>query len=910
MVNTLDGFGLSDGTLSIGNNSYLTMAAQPAYDNLIAKGWMIDVSGPIAPIVETITLTTTSVNSTWSPPLVVNNGPTLKWEATNALIGTLTQEANEPTFDFSSNDGSDITITVTSTDAFAGLERLYIYGLDVNSYNIDNATSLKRFSFSTNNYSLPVSYSTMPGLEHIYGFSNAVPSIDISNNPLLNRLDLNGNNLSTLNIDNNPLLINLQVVSNNLSSTILDYLVNTLDGFGLSDGTLSIGNNSYLTMAAQPAYDNLIAKGWMIDVSGPIAPIVETITLTTTSVNSTWSPPLVVNNGPTLKWEATNALIGTLTQEANEPTFDFSSNDGSDITITVTSTDAFAGLERLYIYGLDVNSYNIDNATSLKRFSFSTNNYSLPVSYSTMPGLEHIYGFSNAVPSIDISNNPLLNRLDLNGNNLSTLNIDNNPLLINLQVVSNNLSSTILDYLVNTLDGFGLSDGTLSIGNNSYLTMAAQPAYDNLIAKGWMIDVSGPIAPIVETITLTTTSVNSTWSPPLVVNNGPTLKWEATNALIGTLTQDVNDPSFDFSSNDGSDITITVTSTDAFAGLERLYIYGLDVNSYNIDNATSLKRFSFSTNNYSLPVSYSTMPGLEHIYGFSNAVPSIDISNNPLLNRLDLNGNNLSTLNIDNNPLLINLQVVSNNLSSTILDYLVNTLDGFGLSDGTLNIGNQTTEDQLTSVAQPAYDNLIAKGWTIDVQAPATPGPHLKITGNGLDITNSNTAIPEDGTDYLETTLGNPILHTFIIENYGDQDLTITSALISTSGEFVITTQPANLVIAAGGSESFEVTFNPTSLGAKTGSVLIQSDDPDAGIFVLNLKGEAVSVLSNQIMITQYYEGFGPNDNWIEVKNISGQAIPANTYYLALFDQDVARAGVIETSAPTQKYTCTGFRSR
>ncbi len=234
------------------------------------------------------------------------------------------------------------------------------------------------------------------------------------------------------------------------------------------------------------------------------------------------------------------------------------------------------------------------------------------------------------------------------------------------------------------------------------------------------------------------------------------------------------------------------------------------------------------------------------------------------------------------------------------MDQIVNDLDAHGLSNGNLEIRDQQMGEEITAAAQPAYNNLITKGWTIDVTAPIAPGPHLKITGNGLDITNSNTAISEDGTDYQETTLGNPILHAFVIENFGDQDLTITSALFSTSADFVITSQPANMVIAAGGSESFEVTFNPTTLGTKSGSVLIQSDDADASIFVLNLKGEAVNVLSNQIMITQYYEGFGANDRWVEVKNISGQAIPANTYFLALFDQDAARTGIIETVVPTQ----------
>ena len=40
---------------------------------------------------------------------------------------------------------------------------------------------------------------------------------------------------------------------------------------------------------------------------------------------------------------------------------------------------------------------------------------------------------------------------------------------------------------------------------------------------------------------------------------------------------------------------------------------------------------------------------------------------------------------------------------------------------------------------------------------------------------------------------------------------------------------------------------------------------------------------SGDIMITQYYEGSG-NNKWIEVKNVSGAIIPANTYYIVVLN--------------------------
>ena len=68
---------------------------------------------------QTITLTTTSTSGGWSPQQITNTGVDLTWEATNAVIGTViptSQIGSDPTFDFSSNDGTLINITATSTD--------------------------------------------------------------------------------------------------------------------------------------------------------------------------------------------------------------------------------------------------------------------------------------------------------------------------------------------------------------------------------------------------------------------------------------------------------------------------------------------------------------------------------------------------------------------------------------------------------------------------------------------------------------------------------------------------------------------------------------------------------------------------------------------------------------------------
>ena len=54
-----------------------------------------------------------------------------------------------------------------------------------------------------------------------------------------------------------------------------------------NNGNLRInGNPGNLTYASYNAYNNLIAKGWTIDVNSPPAPDVKTIVLTTTSTSA------------------------------------------------------------------------------------------------------------------------------------------------------------------------------------------------------------------------------------------------------------------------------------------------------------------------------------------------------------------------------------------------------------------------------------------------------------------------------------------------------------------------------------------------------------------------------------------------------------------------------------------------
>ena len=906
----LDNHGLSGGDLRVsGNAGGLTAASLTAYNNLIGKGWTIDVDPPQGS--QTMTLTTTSTSAAWSPFEVLNSGATLEWEATNGLIGTLNQTADDPTFDFSANDGSPISITVTSSDGFTGLTRLDLWndnnlGSDITDLDVSNADNLERLNVRFNELTtLDVSQNTQLDRLNVRGNANLAGTLDISTNTILDQIQINGTIIDNIDVSNNPLLDDVRLYSAQLPSAVLDQVLIDLDGHGLSNGNLEIRNNAGdLTIASLTAYNNLIGRGWTIDVGPPQG--LETMTITTTSTSSAWSPFEVLNGGATLEWEATNGLIGTLVQNVDDPTFDFSANDGSPISITVSSSDGFTGLTRLDLWndnnlGSDITDLDVSNADNLERLNVRFNELTtLDVSQNTLLDRLTVRGNANLAGTLDISNNTILDRVQIDGTIIDNIDVSTNPLLLDVRLYNAQLPSAVLDQVLIDLDGHGLSNGNLEIRNNAgVLTTASLTAYNNLIAKGWTIDVGPPQG--LETMTITTTSTSSAWSPFEVLNGGATLEWEATNGLIGTLVQNVDDPTFDFSANDGSPISITVSSSDGFTGLTRLDLWndnnlGSDITDLDVSNADNLERLNVRFNDLTmLDVSQNTLLDRLIVRGNANLAGTLDISANTVLDRVQIDGTIIDNIDVSTNPLLLDVRLYNAQLPSAVLDQVLIDLDGHGLSNGNLEIRNNAGE--LTFNSFTAYNNLIAKGWTIDVGPPLAPGAQINLQGNGLDIVSNNAAIPEDGTDFGETTIGSPIVNTFEVQNIGSEDLVIT-LFLGTSPDFT-TTGPTNLTIAPGGSESFDVTFNPSTLGSKTGSVIIQSNDADTSIFVLVFAGESVEVLSNQIMISQYYHGFSGSDNWVEVSNISGGTLPAGTYFLNLFDEGVARDGLIQTSAPT-----------
>ena len=133
------------------------------------------------------------------------------------------------------------------------------------------------------------------------------------------------------------------------------------------------------------------------------------------------------------------------------------------------------------------------------------------------------------------------------------------------------------------------------------------------------------------------------------------------------------------------------------------------------------------------------------------------------------------------------------------------------------------------------FDNILVEG------TPVVAGPEINLVGNGTNITSGDTAPSlADDTDFgaINVISGtNP--NTFILENTGTADLTITSVTSDNGTEFAVSGTTSG-VITAGNTISFIITFDPSAVGTRTGIITIVNDDGDEDPYTFGVQGNGV----------------------------------------------------------------------
>lgn len=131
---------------------------------------------------------------------------------------------------------------------------------------------------------------------------------------------------------------------------------------------------------------------------------------------------------------------------------------------------------------------------------------------------------------------------------------------------------------------------------------------------------------------------------------------------------------------------------------------------------------------------------------------------------------------------------------------------------------------------------------------PTVASPEINIQGNSTDIVSGDvTPALADHTDFGSvSTASGAIVRTFTIQNTGTASLSLTGAspYIAISGanatDFSVTAIPSNS-IAASGSTTFQVTFDPSADGVRTATISIVNDDSNENPYTFAIQGTGVS---------------------------------------------------------------------
>lgn len=127
---------------------------------------------------------------------------------------------------------------------------------------------------------------------------------------------------------------------------------------------------------------------------------------------------------------------------------------------------------------------------------------------------------------------------------------------------------------------------------------------------------------------------------------------------------------------------------------------------------------------------------------------------------------------------------------------------------------------------------------TLTAESAANDHPDITVAGNGVNILdNAGSPTTADFRDFGNQFVDSSIGRVFVIKNDGTVEMTLNGP--SLTGPFTIDPLPAKL--QPGQTTNAVIRFVPTATGVATGTVTINSNDPDETAFEINLRGNGVA---------------------------------------------------------------------
>lgn len=150
-------------------------------------------------------------------------------------------------------------------------------------------------------------------------------------------------------------------------------------------------------------------------------------------------------------------------------------------------------------------------------------------------------------------------------------------------------------------------------------------------------------------------------------------------------------------------------------------------------------------------------------------------------------------------------------------------------------------------------------------------GTSLTVEGlNNVTIPHNSLANDFNGTNFNETqVLVEPVVKTFTIKNIGTNTINLTGTpLVNIIGstDFTVIAMPVT-PINTSNSTTFQIRFNPSTIGIKTATVSIASNDSDENPYIFEIKGIGIEAFfdSDGDGITDNIDIDDDNDGLIDV---------------------------------------------
>jgi hypothetical protein len=157
-----------------------------------------------------------------------------------------------------------------------------------------------------------------------------------------------------------------------------------------------------------------------------------------------------------------------------------------------------------------------------------------------------------------------------------------------------------------------------------------------------------------------------------------------------------------------------------------------------------------------------------------------------------------------------------------------------------------------------ANDDINENPYDFAIQGTGTL-PEIDVTGNCVSIPDGDTTpSPVDGTEFgSQDVSSGSVTRTFTITNTGPGTLNLNGTprvqiTGANAGDFSVSVQPASSV-AAGGSTTFQIVFDPTAAGLRTATVTIANDDSDESLYDFAMQGTGtvpeIDITGNSVSI-------------------------------------------------------------